>query len=101
MKISFLVGRSEKHQVNFKWNQFIGRAVIKVDDRAIIKSKPLVLNEVSRLVKTRLQPISGLKTLIEDIQNMELRKQWTFEVGRKEMHLVTIGLAVKVPGLEM
>lgn len=90
MKITFSVGHSEKHKVEFRWNQFIGRAVVRIDGRTIVKSKPLALSELSQLIKLRLRPLSALKGFVEDLQNINLRRQWTVEVGTKEKSLVTI-----------
>jgi hypothetical protein len=64
MDFSFNVGNSEKHAVNFYFNQLIGNVRITVDDKLVVKDFRMF--------------------------SASLTKQYEFSVGEREVHKVAI-----------
>ncbi|HWB08698.1 MAG TPA: hypothetical protein VG826_05725 [Pirellulales bacterium] len=92
MRLSFEVGQREKHQVEFRWEKFLGVAKIWVDGELIQKSRPLALQEVLQL--SQLSSVTGSANYLAGMMNgsgrPDLITGWSFEVGRQERHVVYI-----------
>jgi len=92
MRLSFEVGEREKHQVEFRWEKFLGVAKIWVDGELIQKSRPLALQEL--LQASRLSSVMGSASYVAGVMNGSSRPElitgWSFEVGNHERHVVYI-----------
>lgn len=92
MRLTFEVGQREKHQVEFRWEKFLGVAKIWVDGELIQKSRPLALQELFQA--SRLSSVTGsasyLASMVNGSGRPELITGWSFEVGDQERHVVYI-----------
>ena len=104
MRLEFHVGETEKHKVEFSWNQFVGTSRLAVDGIIIQKSgvqlsspvKVLGKNDVAHGWKMRV-PYAVTRTGWEmfrpfsyDYIDIQLIERWTTLVGSVEKHRVVI-----------
>jgi hypothetical protein len=90
MEINFVVGKKEKHAVEFRWGQFFGTSSVSVDGEVVLRGKPKGLEEVSRIST----PLRRYKYLYDVVVKGDLHIQrlttWDLEVGTREKHTISI-----------
>jgi hypothetical protein len=72
MKFTLEVGAQERHQIEFEFNQLLGRSVIRVDDREVFRknrwfSEPIVESydvEISGHEQIRMRIVKERKLLV-------------------------------------
>jgi len=85
MKLSIEVGETEKHFVEFSWNQFIGKTKIKVNRDILVKS--------GWQITSPNQPAEKEKKTTEEKwvvwgKEIVLVEEWSVNIGEKEKHKV-------------
>jgi hypothetical protein len=87
MKIEFVVGQTEKHDVQFKWGQLFGTSGVQVDGKRVLRGQAIILHELEILSQK-------YKYFYEIFKQREIPWQqirsWDLEVGESEKHHVRI-----------
>jgi len=89
MKFSFQVGSTEKHKIDFSWNQIIGALSVKVDGKLTIKKALTLWSRISWVGSP--VPSSDEKwNVLDSGFEVQLLDKWDFIVGDVEKHEVRI-----------
>jgi hypothetical protein len=102
MKLAFDVGETEKHRVEFSWNQFWGTSWIAIDGRKV-QTSGVRLSSPAKIIGKTDAP-SGWKARVlhkrcdgskllpyqYDYLDIQLVERWTVPVGTNEKHQVVI-----------
>ena len=89
MKFSFEVGESERHRIDFSWNQLIGTLRIKVYGELIRKDVTPMWSPVS----WSGSPVASSDekwNILDSGFEVQLVDKWEIEVGAAERHKIRI-----------
>ena len=87
MKFKFTVGAQKEHLVEFRWNQFWGSLLIRVDG-IVVKRRLIQLQSRTRPIPKNAKP-SDKKWNVLGME-IDLTEEWKFTVGDNNQYEVVI-----------